>query len=112
MKYLNLKYLFFIIPILIISCSYDKDTESNKVDYYKQLQEQLILAEKGDTIFLPSGIIELDRPLSLESVSDITVIGKGIFLLIISPIKKENTNEITKIFNGLKRTSALSFILY
>ena len=100
MKYLDSKYLFSIISVLIISCSDDSDIQPNKIDYYTQLQTQLILAEKGDTIFLPSGIIELDRPLSLESVSNITVIGKGIDQTILTFENQIEGAEGIKISNS------------
>jgi len=102
MKYHNIKYLAFILLILIVSCS--SELESSEVDYYTILQTELILAEKGDTIYLPSGIIKLDRPLSLESVSNITIIGQGIDESILTfknqiegaeGIKISNSKDIT-----------------
>jgi len=100
MKYDYIKNITFIFLILLISCSSIKETESSEVDNYTILQTELILAEEGDTIYLPSGIIKLDRPLSVESASNITLIGKGIDETILTFKNQIEGAEGIKISNS------------
>ena len=104
MKLFILKNMMCILFIFIFACSNQENSDLNKIDYYNKIQTQFIFAEKGDTIFLPSGFIKLNRSLSLESLSDITIIGEGIDKTILSfknqiegaeGIKISNCNNIT-----------------
>ena len=52
--------------------------------FYEALQEKLILAQAGDTITLPPGTFELDRPLSLDGVAGVTIRGAGMDRTILS----------------------------
>lgn len=83
----NSIYLSLLV-CLIYSCS---STEKSRpipneinTDIYNQIQEQLITAEAGDTIEIPSGTFEFDRPLSLDGISNITIKGNGMDKSILS----------------------------
>ncbi len=100
MKLFNLSNFILILFLLILGCSYQENDNLNQVDYYTEIQTQLILAEKGDTIFLPDGLIKLNRPLSLESLSDITIMGKGIDKTILNFKDQIEGAEGIKISNS------------
>lgn len=74
-------------------------------DLEKQLQTQLILAEDGDLIQLPEGIIRLDNTLSLDGKKNITLRGAGQDKTILS-FKGQ-----TQGAEGLKVTNAENIVL-
>ena len=47
-----------------------------------EIQEALILAEPGDTVFLSKGIYKLDHGLSLD-VNDVSIIGEGMYETVL-----------------------------
>lgn len=53
-------------------------------DAYNRLQEQLLDAQPGSVVFIPEGIYELDRSLSLDAISGVTIRGAGIDKTILS----------------------------
>ena len=52
-----------------------------------EIQEALILAEPGDTVFLSKGIYQLDHGLSLD-VDNVSIIGEGIYETVLDFIKQ------------------------
>lgn len=73
--------------ILLSSCKpTDKGPGSSAADeaFYNQIQEKLILAQAGDVIEIPEGVFELDRPLSLEGIANVTIKGAGMDKTILS----------------------------
>ena len=104
----NYKFLY-IIPFFIILyiLFLNKPTKSSPASnaYYKEIQEKLILAQSGDTIFLPEGKIYLNRSLSADNLKNVTILGHGIDKTIISFKKQINGAE------GLKITNSSNIIL-
>lgn len=54
------------------------------VEIYTQLQQALLEAQPGDTVLFPKGKFEFDRPLSLEGVARVTILGAGMDETILS----------------------------
>jgi len=73
---------------------------SNSNDYYKEIQEKLILAEPGDTILLPEGFVSLRRSLSGDNLKNVVIIGHGIDKTIISFKNQAEGSEGLKITNS------------
>ena len=48
----------------------------------EEIQEALILAEPGDTVFLSKGIYQLDHGLSLD-VDNVSIIGEGMYETVL-----------------------------
>lgn len=66
----------------------------------KQLQSQLILAEDGDLIQLPSGIMELNGSLSIDGKKHLTLRGAGMDNTILSFKNQKQGAEGLKISNA------------
>lgn len=75
-------------------------------DIQKQIQSQLILAESGDTIYLPKGRIELTSTLSLDEKTNIVIIGEGQKETILSFKGQTQGAEGLKITNSMEITLA------
>ena len=72
--------------LALVACQ-DTDNEAPNVvstDFYQQIQSQLINAEAGDVIKIPAGTYLLDRPLSLDGISNVTIQGAGMDQTILS----------------------------
>lgn len=76
----------FLLSFALWNCQSNQEPGPVPVDegFYNQLQEKLILAEPGDVIEIPEGQYELDRPLSLDGISNITIKGAGMDKTILS----------------------------
>ena len=72
----------------------------NAVDYYDQLQTKFIMAEKGETILLPKGFVQLNRSLWIDGLSDVTIQGKGIDRTILSFKDQIEGSEGLKVVNS------------
>ncbi|MCB0703924.1 MAG: right-handed parallel beta-helix repeat-containing protein [Saprospiraceae bacterium] len=62
-----------LLSLFIYSCN----TSSEPKDFGKELQRQLIEAKEGTTVTIPEGTFELNRPLSFNDVSNVTIKGAG-----------------------------------
>ena len=98
------KYLYITLYLLIANIIFAK-TPSIKNTYYEELQEKLILAEPGDTIFLPEGKIHLKRSLWADNLKNIVIMGYGMDNTIISFKNQMEGAE------GLKITNSSNIIL-
>ena len=47
------------------------------LDFAKELQKNLILADSGSTIVIPEGLFQFDRSISLDGINHITIKGAG-----------------------------------
>lgn len=77
-----------ILALLVVSCKRDRssfftDSEPD-TPIYNRIQEQLLDARPGDTVWLPEGFFEFDRPLSLDGISGVTIAGAGMEKTILS----------------------------
>ena len=63
------------------------------------LQEQFILAEDGDTLVLPEGVIEMNRTLSLDGKTGIVIQGGGSSLTTLSFADQVDGGEGLRITN-------------
>ena len=54
--------VFVLLCVFYISCE-EEAIDTKQVDYYDQLQTQLIMASSGETVLLPKGFITLNRGL-------------------------------------------------
>ena len=92
MKYYN----YFIICISLIL------SNSNT---YKDIQEKFILAQPGDTIYLPAGKTSVDRSLWADNLDNVIISGFGIDSTILS-----FKNQIEGA-EGIKITNSTNIIL-
>ena len=78
--------LSFCISICLVGCQSGENPGNVSIDesFYNQIQEKLILAQPGDLIELPEGQFELDRPLSLDGIANVTIKGAGMDKTILS----------------------------
>jgi parallel beta-helix repeat protein len=75
-----MKYYILLSICFLLSCTQNKkDTDKFIRDeaFEKKLQEQLILAEDGETIELPEGNFLFTKSISIEGKNNITIKGKG-----------------------------------
>ena len=93
------KQLLIISYISIMSLLF-----SGSNDYYKEIQEKLILAQPGDTILLPEGFVSLRRSLLGDNLKNVVVIGHGIDKTIISFKNQAEGSEGLKITNSYNIT--------
>jgi len=91
------KYLHIIVFLLLVNLIF-----SNSVNYYNQIQEKLILAQPGDTIFLPNGKIDLNRSLWADNLKNVIITGYGMDNTIISFKNQIEGAEGLKITNSSK----------
>ena len=91
------KYLHIIVFLLLVNLIF-----SNSVNYYNQIQEKLILAQPGDTIFLPDGKIDLNRSLWADNLKNVIITGYGMDNTIISFKNQIEGAEGLKITNSSK----------
>jgi parallel beta-helix repeat protein len=76
------------IAWLLIACKRDRmplfaEPEIH-TEAYNRIQEMLLDARPGDTIALPEGYFEFDRPLSLDGIPGVVLAGAGIDKTIFS----------------------------
>jgi len=78
MKYFSISIALLIL--IIASCGQpaeNVESTDSAGDYQKELQEQLINAQPGDTIHIPAGTFEFTRSISLDGVANVTIKGAG-----------------------------------
>jgi parallel beta-helix repeat protein len=75
---------FTIGLALLLFYSCQESEVSTDQEFYEKLQLQLINAEPGAVIEIPAGTFYLDRPLSLDGVSNVTIRGAGMDRSILS----------------------------
>ncbi|NRB63303.1 MAG: right-handed parallel beta-helix repeat-containing protein [Saprospiraceae bacterium] len=93
---------FLFLPLcgllfLLASCSPTGETFPLAEEVYQNLQEQLILAEPGDTIDIPEGKFRFDRPLSLDGIKNFTIRGAGMDKSVLSFLGQRAGAEGLKI---------------
>ena len=98
------KHLYILSYLLFINFLFAKALPINNT-YYEQIQEKLILAQPGDTIFLPEGKIHLKRSLWADNLKNVIITGHGMDNTIIS-----FKNQIEGA-EGLKITNSSNIIL-
>ena len=95
MKNINLKFnIIFLFLFYLTLCN----IYSN--DLYKQIQNQLIIAENGEIINIPEGKFYLERSLWGENLNNVIIRGKGIDKTIISFENQIEGAEGLKIINS------------
>lgn len=80
-------YLIACWALFSITACQNTDNEAPKAvdtDFYQQIQSQLINAKVGEAINIPAGTYQLDRPLSLDGISNVTIRGAGMDQTILS----------------------------
>ena len=93
------KYLYIALYLLAMNCNQDKVSPVNNI-YYEQIQEKLILAQPGDTIFLPEGKIHLKRSLWADNLKNVIITVHGMDNTIISFKNQIEGAEGLKITNS------------
>lgn len=77
--------ILFLFGWVFQSCQSPKESPVKiDTDIYAEIQQALLDAEPGDTVFFPKGKFEFDRPLSLEGVENVTLLGAGMDATILS----------------------------
>lgn len=104
MKFLKILAIFFFAVGIFNTCKNNKvDTTKTEAltdeAFQTKLQEQLILAEDGDTIEIPEGKYSFTKTLSLEGKKNITIKGAGIDKTILSFINQTEGAEGINITN-------------
>ncbi len=66
----------------------------------KELQTQFILAEPGDTIFIPEGIYSIKGTLSIEGKQNLVIRGFGTDLSILSFVDQDEGAQGISITNS------------
>ena len=92
-----LQYSRFCLLIILI---YSAGGHAHELVTHKSLQRQLILAEKGDTVRIPSGTYYMNKSLSLDNGEDIVIVGEGITNTILSFENQVEGAEGFKITGG------------
>ena len=99
MKYLILTNL--VIVLLISSCKPEsKDSVSHEQVFkngYELIQEMLIDALPGSTINIPEGLYEINRSISLDGISRVTIKGAGKDKTILSFLGQDSGAEGLRI---------------
>jgi parallel beta-helix repeat protein len=82
---MRLLFYLTLTSVLVQSCQSSNETPP-KIDteIYAEIQQALLEAQPGDTVLLPKGQFEFDRPLSLEGVANVTLLGAGMDATILS----------------------------
>ncbi len=82
---MRLIFLLTCISLFAQSCqSPNEPPPIINTDVYAEIQQALLEAQPGDTVLLPKGQFEFDRPLSLEGVANVTLLGAGMDQTIFS----------------------------
>ena len=68
---------------------------------YKNIQEEFILAQPGDTIYLPKGKVSIDRSLWGDNLNNVLIVGSGIDSTILSFKDQIEGAEGIKITNSV-----------
>lgn len=76
--------LCFILFITFLACNEKKTPEASNVDFAKELQRALILADSGTVVEIPAGRFTFERSVSLDGVSHVTIRGAGKHQSILS----------------------------
>ena len=99
MKYLSLVSL--VIILFISSCKPEsKDSVSHEKVYengYELIQEMLIDAVPGSTIDIPEGLYKINRSISLDGISRVTIKGAGKENTILSFLEQDSGAEGLRI---------------
>ena len=69
--------LFILIIVLLAGCSGKKSQPPGDVNFAKELQKNLIMADSGSTIVIPAGLFQFDRSISLDGINHVTIKGAG-----------------------------------
>ena len=83
--FMRLLIILSLAGVFVQSCQPSKESPQ-KIDteIYAEIQQALLDAEPGDTVFFPKGKFQFDRPLSLEGVNQVTLLGAGMDATIFS----------------------------
>jgi parallel beta-helix repeat protein len=73
----NTLYVKNLLAVACLSLSFFAPRLCAQSDIEKMLQFRFIMAEAGDTILLPEGVLEMSNTLSLDDKNDIVIRGKG-----------------------------------
>lgn len=94
----------FLTLLIIISLTACKDQEKSIVTHekiiengYEIIQEMLLDATPGSVIEIPAGLYEMDRSISLDGISNVTIIGQGKEETILSFKKQTSGAEGMRI---------------
>ena len=80
---MKLKSLYLFVFLALVNSIHGMDwIISPSKDAQDEIQEALILAEPGDTVFISKGIYKLDHGLSLD-VDDVSIIGEGMYETVL-----------------------------
>lgn len=100
MNHQNTALVFFII-LSILSCKPNvKDSVSHDIVHengYELIQEMLIDATAGSTINIPEGLYKINRSISLDGISGVTIKGAGMDKTILSFLDQSSGAEGMRI---------------
>lgn len=104
------KLILLIITICFINAEIDGtlykidksslNIKKSAYDIHKSIQTDLILAQPGDTIYLPKGKIQINRSLWADGLSNVNISGHGIDKTILSFSNQIEGAEGIKIINS------------
>ena len=103
MQQKSYKKLFVFLAsfcIIIASCKSDKDTASHDKVFengYEIIQEKLIDAKPNSIIEIPEGLYKINRSLSLDGISNVTIKGAGMQNTILSFLDQNSGAEGLRI---------------
>ncbi len=96
----NLYPLCFLLFLLVFSCKSPKDEVNHSTVHengYEMIQELLLDAEAGSTVNLPAGLFKINRSISLDGISNVTIQGQGRDETILSFLDQTNGAEGLRI---------------
>ncbi len=99
---MNTKYLsnLILLILLLSSCKSDRDTVTHEKVYengYEIIQEKLLDAKPNSTINIPEGLYKINRSLSLDEISNVTIKGAGMNKTILSFLEQSAGAEGMRI---------------
>ncbi len=96
----NLILLLGVLCLTFTSCKSDKDTATHDIVFengYEIIQEKLLDASANSTITIPEGLYKINRSLSLDGISNVTIKGAGMNKTILSFLGQSSGAEGMRI---------------
>lgn len=91
------KFTSLLLLLLVFSCRQSEKVELNQdkiiEDGYAEIQELLIDAQPGSAILIPAGFYKINRSLSLDGISGVTIKGEGMENTILSFLDQSSGAE-------------------
>ncbi len=77
-------FLTIIMFLFLVSCQSEKPASKTDEQWQKEIQQALITAQPGDTVWLPEATVYLTASLSFHGIDNVVIKGKGIDKSILS----------------------------